>query len=228
MGPALARVSATYITIWMTFCCSAPRHQKVPPHRHVHSSGLGYSSIHFQAGGPSTCITFLEIIIDTVRFQLQLPEDKLIRIRTILSGWIGRRSGCRSNMESLFVRPPPPCGTTRSDISEVPFHIDGKDLQETSFRTSGPGSQGRPSVVALLLTKLAWRFIYRLRGTTLVRDPLRCIWVSWLWSIYLCVTMVSGASWAEVDISAKEMVPVVLAAAIWGSSWRGKCVFFVG
>ena len=52
--------------------------------------------------GPGTCVTFLGIVIDTIRFQLRLPEDKLIRIRSIVASWIGRRSGRRSNMESLL------------------------------------------------------------------------------------------------------------------------------
>ena len=34
-------------------------------------------------------------------------------------------------------------------------------------------------------------------------------------------------SWADVDILAKEMVPIVLAAAIWGGSWKGRRVCFL-
>ncbi len=33
-------------------------------------------------------------------------------------------------------------------------------------------------------------------------------------------------SWSSVEISAKELVPVVLAAAVWGSTWSGHHVLF--
>ena len=32
--------------------------------------------------------------------------------------------------------------------------------------------------------------------------------------------------WLEVDISAKELVPVVVAAAVWGRLWAGKHICF--
>ena len=33
-------------------------------------------------------------------------------------------------------------------------------------------------------------------------------------------------SWLEIDISVKEMVPIVVAAAVWGQSWHRHRVFF--
>ena len=33
-------------------------------------------------------------------------------------------------------------------------------------------------------------------------------------------------SWGDVDISVKEMVPIVIAAAVWGGSWHRHRVFF--
>ena len=33
-------------------------------------------------------------------------------------------------------------------------------------------------------------------------------------------------SWQEVDISAKELVPIVVAAAVWGRSWQQRHVVF--
>ena len=34
------------------------------------------------------------------------------------------------------------------------------------------------------------------------------------------------ASWQEVDISVKEMIPIVMSAAMWGGSWRRRRVLF--
>ncbi len=51
--------------------------------------------------GPSTCITFLGIRIDTVSGQLELPTDKLAHLQHLLQDWEERRSCTRKELESL-------------------------------------------------------------------------------------------------------------------------------
>ncbi len=51
--------------------------------------------------GPETTLSFLRILIDTVRFQLRLPEDKLTRLRALVSDWQSRRACTRRELESL-------------------------------------------------------------------------------------------------------------------------------
>ena len=41
--------------------------------------------------GPSQSLTFLGIILDTQRMEARLPDDKLLRIRTQLAAWLGKR-----------------------------------------------------------------------------------------------------------------------------------------
>ncbi len=33
-------------------------------------------------------------------------------------------------------------------------------------------------------------------------------------------------TWGGVDIATKELIPVVVAAALWGSMWEGKHIYF--
>ena len=33
-------------------------------------------------------------------------------------------------------------------------------------------------------------------------------------------------SWLHVHITAKELLPIVIAAALWGNQWEGKCICF--
>ena len=47
-------------------------------------------------------VTFLGIQIDTARLELRLPLDKLACLRRIVVNWLGRRSGHRSDLESLL------------------------------------------------------------------------------------------------------------------------------
>ena len=42
--------------------------------------------------GPSTCLEFLGIEMDTLAMELRLPQDKLNRLRTLLQGWRPRKA----------------------------------------------------------------------------------------------------------------------------------------
>ena len=52
--------------------------------------------------GPATTITFLGVVIDTVRFELRLPTDKLTYPWELMRAWRGKRSGRCKNCESLL------------------------------------------------------------------------------------------------------------------------------
>ena len=52
--------------------------------------------------GPATEVTFLGIIIDTVKGELRLPLDKLTRLTDLLTAWQARRSCTRKKLESLI------------------------------------------------------------------------------------------------------------------------------
>ena len=41
--------------------------------------------------GPTTCLVFLGILIDTVRMEISLPEEKLEQLKSLLSAWKGRK-----------------------------------------------------------------------------------------------------------------------------------------
>ena len=45
--------------------------------------------------GPSTTISFLGILLDTVRMEIRLPEDKLAQIKDTLSTWLGKKKATK-------------------------------------------------------------------------------------------------------------------------------------
>jgi hypothetical protein len=65
--------------------------------------------------GPATC---LGVEIDTLAMQLRLPQDKLERLRELLHGWRGRRSGrgrnpyCSNTLLRSFGRDASSCGVS--------------------------------------------------------------------------------------------------------------------
>ena len=52
--------------------------------------------------GPTTCITFLGIQVDTVAGELRLPEEKLLRLKTLLQEWEEKKVCRRKQLESLI------------------------------------------------------------------------------------------------------------------------------
>ena len=65
-------------------------------------SQLGVPMASHKRDGPTTCLIFLGIQVDTVTRELRLPEEKLHRLRTLLQEWGARKSCQRRQLESLI------------------------------------------------------------------------------------------------------------------------------
>ena len=62
---------------------------------------LGFTLAPEKQEGPTTHLVFLGIDIDTVAGRLSLPADKLLRLRTEVDSWLGRKVCRRRDLESL-------------------------------------------------------------------------------------------------------------------------------
>ena len=63
---------------------------------------LGIPIAEHKREGPTTCLTFLGIEVDTVAGQLRLPADKLDRLRSLLQEWGDKKACQRRDLESLI------------------------------------------------------------------------------------------------------------------------------
>ena len=52
--------------------------------------------------GPMSCLTFLGIEVDMQRRVLRLPDNKLVRLKTILRQWLSHKSCRRRQLKSLI------------------------------------------------------------------------------------------------------------------------------
>ena len=52
--------------------------------------------------GPTTCLTFLGIEIDTNHMQLHLPREKLLKVRSLIKEFLGVPLALKENLESLL------------------------------------------------------------------------------------------------------------------------------
>ena len=62
---------------------------------------LGFPVARAKCEGPTTCLSFLGIEVDTAAMQLRLPADKLERINNLVNKWVGRKCITKKELESL-------------------------------------------------------------------------------------------------------------------------------
>ncbi len=65
------------------------------------SEQLGVPLAPDKCEGPSTCITFLGIELDSVALEARLPAEKLERIRKLVSEWLSGKARTRAELDSL-------------------------------------------------------------------------------------------------------------------------------
>ena len=63
---------------------------------------LGIPIATHKTEGPAILVAFLGILIDTEKFKLRLPSDKVERLQSLLGDWSSRRACTRKELESLL------------------------------------------------------------------------------------------------------------------------------
>ena len=191
---------------------------------------LGVPVASHKTEGPSTHLSFLGILVDTDRFQLRLPADKLARLRLLVATWRSKRSCTRNELESLV-----------GHLSHAAIVVQhGRIFLRPLF--------------ALLSSTARPHFLIRLNRS--VRADFQwwdCCLQGWNGSFFFPPSnpsdhVYSDASglfgcgafdtrigwfqfqwrneWTDRSIATKELIPVVVAAALWGRSWEGRHVCF--
>ena len=198
-------------------------------------SDLGVLVAEDKTEGPATCLTVLGVEIDTLAMELRLPQEKLDRLNGVLAEWRGKRSGKRRDLESLV-------GLLQHASQVVrPGRIFLRRLYNLLAQTGSFKPHFSVRLNAEAQADVEWwsTFLAAWNGTSILRplrtgDPDVEVWsdASGNWGC--------GASWqtrwlqlcwdslpiASASIAAKELFPIVVAAAIWGSEWRGRTVCF--
>ncbi len=197
---------------------------------------LGVQVAAEKTEGPATTLTFLGIEIDSLLCQLRLPRDKLENLTRILDHWMlrrhppghsatPRRTGTKRDLLSLIgllnhaaavVRPGRTFLRSLIDASTTVKHLDHHITLRAQARAD-----------------IAWwyTFISSWNGVSILpeADPSQFLYsdASGTWGCgALCgqswFQVQWRESWAGVHIAAKELVPIVIATAIWGHLWRGR------
>ena len=185
-------------------------------------SELGFTA--HKLAGPTTCLTFLGVEIDSACGQLRLPTEKLLRLKEELGHWHHRSCCTKRELLSLIgvlahaarVIKPGRSFTRRlidlaSSVSELHHHLHlrhsakadiawwrifAEDWNGVSFFT--PTS---PSIAFSSDASGSW-------GCGAFSPPQ---WFQLEWP----------EAWRPLNIAVKELLPIAMAAMLWGPNWSG-------
>ena len=159
--------------------------------------------------GPSTTLTFLGISIDTTRFELKLL--KLQCLQALLKGQLSYAAMVikpgRSFLRDLF---------TLLKATRAPHHFVWLNTRARA--------------------DLCWwqYFLQNWNGVSLqpahsyhIYSDASCTYgcCAFNQSLGWCQVRLP-ACWEPVNITAKELIPIVIAAALWGAQWAGHSICF--
>ena len=194
-------------------------------------SCLGVPVAPEKTEGPLSVITFLGIEIDTVAGQLRLPRDKLLRLQASLRQWmqpgnssLPRRSGRKRDLLSLI-------GLLHHATKVVrPGRAFLRNLINAA--SAVPALDHHVHLPPAAKADLGWwgRFLPLWNGVSVLHPEIpACTLVSDASGSWGCGGLSENKwfqlpwppSWQNVPISPKELVPIIVAVALWGPLWAG-------
>ena len=181
--------------------------------------------------GPSTTLTFLGILLDTKTMEMRLPAAKLKELKELIIKWRARKAGKKRDVLSLIGK------LAHAAKIIVPGRIFLRRMIDAAHKTKQLDHWVH--LTAEFMSDLAWWhcFLDYWNGRGMMQS------VSANWSPNCCFfTDASGGwgcgacwenlwiqcqwngAWNDKSIAAKELLPILLAAATWGPYWQGNQV----
>ena len=181
--------------------------------------------------GPVTELTFLGIELNTAEMAVRLPMEKVVRLRRVIGEWHMRKVCTKRELLLLIGQLQHACCVVRVgrtflrrmiELSIVPKELHHRVRLNEGFRAD-----------------VAWwhLFLEDWNGRSMMTGLVRGMTVGVLttdasggWgcgaftSTGLWFQLKWPASWATVNITVKELLPVVMGVAVWGCQWRNGTV----
>ena len=181
--------------------------------------------------GPTQKLQFLGITLDTVNLELHLPVEKLDRLKVLVSSWRGKRSCTKRELLSLIghlqhatrvVKPGRSFLQRMFDLAQVAKELHHHIRLSASFRSDLEwwamflsDWNGVSMMVSL------GRVSPEVTITSDASGKMDCGAISslgkWFQGLWHGV-------WQDVHITVKELLPIVIACAVWGLECQGKTV----
>ena len=193
---------------------------------------LGVPIAEHKREGPTTCLTFLGIEVDTVDGQLRLPADKLDRLKSLLQEWGDKKACGRRDFEPLIGVLNHACKVVRCGRTFLRRMLDllkGVPMHPLCPHPIRLNRSFRSDLAWWRLFAAEWNGVSFLTPT--VRLPRQQLASdasgSWGCGAYY------DSHWFQLrwdqrseglPIMVKELLPIVLACTVWGQQWARSCV----
>ena len=178
--------------------------------------------------GPTTVLTFLGFELDTEQLVVRLPDKKLQKTRALVQDWVGKKACRKRDLESLLGHLQHAATVVRPGWTFV------RRLIELLAAVQNPRRWVRLN--ASTRSDLRWwlQFMERWNGTAIMPQwTLPAVSVvsdasgSWgcgaYWGAHWFQRKWKGPS-GDWPITPKELLPILLAVAVWGREWKGRLV----
>ena len=193
---------------------------------------LGIPAAMDKLEGPCSVLTFLGIELDTVQGIIRLPAQKLQELRHEIATWVGKKSCWKRDLESLVgklqhaskvVKP------GRTFLRRMFELLRGVVKKHHHIRLNH----------AFRLDLMRWHtFLEAWNGKAMMRtqdqwspavevftDASGEVGCGALWGTHwLQLKWANMPNWRNTPITQKEVLPAVLACAVWGHRWKAKQV----
>lgn len=186
---------------------------------------LGVPIATHKTEGPSCQLTFLGIHIDSIKMELSLPPDKLTRITPMVLQWRGRKVASKMDLQSLI-------GVLSHAATVVPpgrtflrRMIESMKIPKCQHHHVRLNSEFRSDIQWWANFLPQWSILPNPQATHSFKSDTSGAWGCGAVNDSACWFQTEcPQSWQPRHIAAKEMVPVVIAFAIWGRSWLASCI----
>ena len=189
---------------------------------------LGVPLASEKQDGPTPVIVFLGIVIDTVKQEMRLPEDKLQRLLSTLQEWEDKKDCFRKEVESLVGVLQHACKVIRPGRSFLRHAISLLSRPKNPNHYTRLNKNFRSDMMWWKLFAHSWN------GSALIVHP---------GSRKLEMTSDASGSWGcgawfndqwfqlqwnqssyGLHIAVKELIPILIGTFVWGEHWKGARV----
>eukprot|EP00731_Ephydatia_muelleri_P026363 Em0018g463a len=180
---------------------------------------------------PTTSLSFLGIELDTVSMELRLPQEKLHHLKDLIQGWKERKSCSKRELQSLIGHLQHACKVVRYGRSFLRRMINLSTVAKKPHHHTRLSRSFRADLAWWSVFLEAWNGISVMNSrSTAAPSVMLTSDASGSWG---CGAFCSTGEWfqfqwppewSRVNITAKELFPLVVGCAIWGDRWCGKVI----
>ena len=191
---------------------------------------LGVPLAEHKTAGPTATLVFLGVSVDSVSLMLRLPEDKLSELRGIIQTWLGRKVTTVRELQSLVGKLENACKVVRPGRSFLRRMIELLGGVKAKRRPIRLNASFRSDLLWWHCFLASWNGVAACRSSELERPEVTVYcdasgavgcaawwdegWLQYKWTPELI----------SAPIMPKETLPIILACAVWGGTWKHKLV----